>query len=324
MRNKSRFIFLTKGFLGLAIVLAISVSEFAPASAAGTSYSGGNVSGPGGVTLPITRVVTVGDKGAVVVIPTEFGMMKFTIPPHTFANSTQLVLANALSAFKVPAPGKSAVASFFIAIYKNGIKIDGDFQNPLSVDMEIPFVHRGDSVYVRTDGGWERLQTAVIRDGHVHFEITSDPVITVLGRTGSQHPIVLPGTFSPQVALLQKYLVRRGLPVVVDGIYGSETKGAVVAFQVQSKLRGNGVVGPRTWAMLMRVAPNAYPKIGVGSDSDAVYTLRRLLQQRGYKIGNQGIFDMKLANAVKLFQERQGITPTGVVKRSTWLKLGVQ
>jgi murein L,D-transpeptidase YcbB/YkuD len=269
-------------------------------------------------------VVTVGYSGETVVIPTEYGKVRIIIPPQTFENSTQLVLANASSAFRMPAPGKSAVASFFVAVYKNGAKVEGEFQNPLRIFMDIPFVQSGDSVYIQKDGGWEPLAGAIVERGRVSFQITSDPVITILGRKGSPHPIILPRALGGQVSLLQKQLSSRGLPVVVDGIYGPETKKAVVAFQVRSKLRGNGIIGPRTWAMLLSVAPNSYPKIAIGSNSDAVTTLRTLLHMRGYRVSNHGKFDISLENAVKKFQKRHGIRPTGVVKRSTWLKIGVQ
>ncbi|MDF3290315.1 MULTISPECIES: peptidoglycan-binding domain-containing protein [Streptomyces] len=44
-------------------------------------------------------------------------------------------------------------------------------------------------------------------------------------------------------------------PGTVDGIYGANTRSAVVAFQRKNGLADDGVVGPNTWRKL-RVAPS--------------------------------------------------------------------
>jgi peptidoglycan hydrolase-like protein with peptidoglycan-binding domain len=58
------------------------------------------------------------------------------------------------------------------------------------------------------------------------------------------------------VQQLMNYGIRcRSLPVeplVVDGIYGVRTEGAVRAFQQQHDMLVDGIVGPATWQLLQR------------------------------------------------------------------------
>lgn len=64
--------------------------------------------------------------------------------------------------------------------------------------------------------------------------------------------ILKQGSTGPEVELLQSILRRLGfLRGNVDGIFGPQTKNAVVAFQQSVGLSADGIVGPRTWNALM-------------------------------------------------------------------------
>lgn len=52
------------------------------------------------------------------------------------------------------------------------------------------------------------------------------------------------------ILLLQKLLVRYGFPIVPDGMFGEETKQAVLEFQNQHGLDADGIVGYRSWEAL--------------------------------------------------------------------------
>ena len=70
------------------------------------------------------------------------------------------------------------------------------------------------------------------------------------------------GSTGDEVALLQSYLNKLGFTCAVDGIFGTETKNAVVAYQ-QSKgtLTADGICGDRTWEALDTDMVNETPYI---------------------------------------------------------------
>ena len=59
------------------------------------------------------------------------------------------------------------------------------------------------------------------------------------------------GSKGEDVKQIQKALAGVGLAVIVDGIYGQNTKAAVEAFQREHGLTADGVVGPATLAKLI-------------------------------------------------------------------------
>lgn len=69
---------------------------------------------------------------------------------------------------------------------------------------------------------------------------------------------------TPYVKLVQSLLARFGNnPGPVDGFFGQQTQGAVIAFQRNSGLTPDGVVGPATW--------NAFERFSRGYD---IYYIR--------------------------------------------------
>jgi len=62
---------------------------------------------------------------------------------------------------------------------------------------------------------------------------------------------------SDEVWKAQSLLAMKGASVRADGIYGKQTSDAVRAFQARSNLKGDGVLGPLTWAALNGDAPPA-------------------------------------------------------------------
>jgi peptidoglycan hydrolase-like protein with peptidoglycan-binding domain len=71
--------------------------------------------------------------------------------------------------------------------------------------------------------------------------------------TGGE-PMVRDGSTGAAVRLLQSDLDKTGDKLSVDGIFGSHTLSAVEAFQKLHHLKVDGIVGPLTWAALMKVA----------------------------------------------------------------------
>lgn len=67
-------------------------------------------------------------------------------------------------------------------------------------------------------------------------------------------PTVHEGQTGPYVRTVQGLCVARGHGITVDGIFGPNTKSAVMAVQSAAHIAVDGIVGPQTWPVLMGVA----------------------------------------------------------------------
>ncbi len=126
--------------------------------------------------------------------------------------------------------------------------------------------------------------------------------------------------------------------VVVDGIFGSGTRTAVIAFQRQFDLLADGIVGPATWDLLLRTANDIDEGDGPSSSLPTFPgTLLRLgsrgndvqlMQQRLKSISiyypsipdlnADGIFGPATEASVIAFQRLMGIPSDGIIGQQTW------
>jgi hypothetical protein len=68
-------------------------------------------------------------------------------------------------------------------------------------------------------------------------------------------PILALNSVGDLVVWAQQHLVSAGYSTAVDGDYGPSTQSAVESFQTAQGLTADGIVGPATWAALLRFAP---------------------------------------------------------------------
>lgn len=159
------------------------------------------------------------------------------------------------------------------------------------------------------------------------------------------------GMRGPNIRLLQFYLSTVGtynpeVPVIdIDGIFGPNTRNAVIAFQQFAGLTQDGIVGPNTWNALL----NAYQQIlksqqnvtngqvflptpmtlVLGSQSNTVLQLQRNLNRLAAvypqipTIPETGYFGEQTRNAVIAYQEVFGLPPTGNVDPYTFFQINV-
>ncbi len=126
--------------------------------------------------------------------------------------------------------------------------------------------------------------------------------------------------------------------VVVDGIFGSGTRAAVIAFQRQFDLLADGIVGSATWDLLLRTANDIDEGDGPSSSLPTFPgTLLRLgsrgndvqlMQQRLKSISiyypsipdlnADGIFGPATEASVIAFQRLMGIPSDGIIGQQTW------
>lgn len=171
--------------------------------------------------------------------------------------------------------------------------------------------------------------------------IVSNPALAVLAAT----PATLrPTATGADVQRLQRLLAGKGYQVAQDGKFGAGTEAAVKAFQTANGLTADGVVGARTWQLLMgsqsqtQVGRPAAPTSGTqaqapisGPSSGATLTLRvnargpevmelqQLLNAKGYNVGTpDGKFGSGTLAQVQRFQASLGMEADGVVGRRTW------
>jgi peptidoglycan hydrolase-like protein with peptidoglycan-binding domain len=153
-------------------------------------------------------------------------------------------------------------------------------------------------------------------------------------------PTLFQGATGPAVRTLQELLRnRRFFLSAVNGIFDQSTFESVTLFQQSRGMRGDGVVGPSTWAALRSGANNATPTptprpqpspvpgfepiLSRGASGPAVTELQRLLLSRGFYRGTiDGDFGFGTEASVMRFQSsRRDLGNSGVVDAATWSAL---
>ena len=143
------------------------------------------------------------------------------------------------------------------------------------------------------------------------------PVVTL-----KSWPVLRQGANStwPKVTVrsLQYLLDAHGAKVPADGVFGTKTRAAVVAFQRARHLPADGVVGAQTWGALITT-------VKLGSTGYAVRAVQDQADYRvakfGYSIAVDGIFGPTTQLFTRAFQLSAGLASDGVVGTLTWRAL---
>ena len=131
------------------------------------------------------------------------------------------------------------------------------------------------------------------------------------------YPLLRSGSRSDFVYLLQLMLNQNGFSLNVDGQFGTNTLNAVREFQQTNGLVADGVVGSRTWTTLLTLPPR--PTIRRGSRGTYVKYLQEKLTSKLYNAGTiDGIFGANTEQAVREFQQENGLSVDGIVGPATW------
>ncbi len=134
-------------------------------------------------------------------------------------------------------------------------------------------------------------------------------------------PQNLPG---PTIETLQYLLRAYGLDIVVDGVYGPQTRGAIEKHQADNGLGVDGVAGDETWPSLIQT-------VSEGSKGDAVraaqseLTRRALPETTGLEIdGDFGPITDAATRAFQRLMASSGLPPSpvdGIIGQRTWFGL---
>lgn len=135
------------------------------------------------------------------------------------------------------------------------------------------------------------------------------------------YPTIKQGSSGNSVKALQYLLNQYGYNLEPDGRFGGNTYRAVVDFQKNNGLTQDGIVGPNTWSALLNL--NATSKVlRFGNKSSAVLYLQRYLLSYLYPITDlDSVFGRETENAVKEFQQENGLVVDGIVGPNTWTKI---
>lgn len=165
-------------------------------------------------------------------------------------------------------------------------------------------------------GYWQLRNPAGESVGTVWVEIHSmlpSPTLPVI----PDWPTLEMGDSGNEVTALQHLLNEYNQQVGIDGIFGNQTRTAVINFQNIAGLTADGVVGKKTWKVLVSEV-----ELYKGNSGQAVYALQKLLKNKfGYSITVDGIYGNATYNAVVDFQESWYLNPDGLVDPVTWQAL---
>ncbi len=156
------------------------------------------------------------------------------------------------------------------------------------------------------------------------------------------------GSTGPHVEEIQFWLNQVGqyvttIPVLgEDGIFGDETRRAVIAFQDYYNLTADGIVEEVTWNKLYAEYCSIESDVDNGGNSPGIYPGDLLMQgdKNEYvkriqfylniigryqpfipRLSTDGIFENDTLLAVQSFQEYYGLPKDGIVGRMTWNKI---
>lgn len=179
-------------------------------------------------------------------------------------------------------------------------------------------------------GSYNRLATpadakAVLYEGYLMQQGFKDPsVVTRHTSLRLKTPYMTDAVTitGKDVTLCQQRLCIHGFSVVADGIFGSKTNDAVIAFQTAQALTPDGIVGVETWKALEKDPVPAVLRtlkihLPLMRGEDVLYAQKRLAQL-GYALKPSGTYYPKTAAAVRKLQKAKGLPITGVVDEAMW------
>lgn len=102
----------------------------------------------------------------------------------------------------------------------------------------------------------------------------------------------------------------------VDGTYGEDTQAAVKRFQERNGLIGDGYLGPQTIELLMSSQAQANALM-MGMKGSDVQNVQQRLKELNYLKTVDGYFGSGTENAVRAFQDRNGLSVDGKVGKNT-------
>lgn len=131
-------------------------------------------------------------------------------------------------------------------------------------------------------------------------------------------------------ALQERLIELNYLSGVADGVFGTETQSALIAFQNRNGLTADGTAGASTLKKLngsckaaaATAVPSSNGTLHEGDSGEDVYNLQARLFELGYYNGRiDGRYSSETTAAVKAFQKANGLGADGIAGKGTLSKL---
>lgn len=187
-------------------------------------------------------------------------------------------------------------------------------RGPLITDIPAEVVAAFEAREFTWGGRWHRPVDAM------HFQYDGPPVKPgTVEETGTP---LTQGMEGGEVTAAQRLLTGYGYDLVIDGDFGPKTAAAVRSFQASLGLEADGAVSAATWRALRagdpgRVLALREPHLR-GPD---VRWVQQVLVAAGAVLDTDGSFGHATDNAVRWFQQANGLEADGVVGARTWRAL---
>lgn len=182
----------------------------------------------------------------------------------------------------------------------------------------------GDILVTKTKG-----HTVIVISGGISSDNSSPSSQTTIPSSSTLLKI---GSRGNDVKALQENLRTLGYNISADGIFGSDTKNAVIDFQKKNGLSADGIVGSATQAKIKeklseytntnKVIKIATPTLRRGNRGDNVKTLQQNLKDSiNANISVDGIFGSGTENALKDFQRKYNLSVDGIYGNGSYNKM---
>ncbi|MDD2647322.1 MAG: peptidoglycan-binding protein [Eubacteriales bacterium] len=179
---------------------------------------------------------------------------------------------------------------------------------------------------IKSDGVAGNTTLKLLYTGKVVYAKNTDVTVPPSKDDGDK---LQKGSTGTAVTKLQKALKKLGYYTgTVDGKYGTTTYNAVKEFQSINDLKSDGVAGSSTLTLLYSGKAKkagedkGYKTLQQGDVSDEVYQLQYKLGLLGYLTEEaDGTYGEATAKAVRLFQQKNGLTVDGVAGAATQVLL---
>jgi hypothetical protein len=197
------------------------------------------------------------------------GVIEKATPIVTWDTPANIILGTPISATQQNAT--ASVPGTFVYTEVAGTTLPLGLAQPISVDFTPDDTDHYNNVMgttvlinvIRGGGGGGMVAASAISAVPatptvlgVSSEVLETPVVPATGEVLGTEKFVFTklmkkGSRGNEVKELQNFLIAAGYnPGIADGIFGNKSKAALIKFQLASKLRGDGIVGPKVRALL--------------------------------------------------------------------------